>query len=179
MQTIDSQEVANMVGKTHKELLRDIRRYCGQLNESNIALVDFFKESTYKDTKGESRPCFLVSKKGCEFIAHKLTGTKGSIFTARYINRFHEMEDIIKSPKVPQPRGKQVVDIPENRKAQKLLEELRKEIAGLEVLMNLYNRYQSEEAYKRTAYMLREVASQAADKAFSMCLIEPKMIEKV
>lgn len=37
-------------------------------------------------------PCFLVTKKGCEFIAHKLTGRKGTEFTARYINRFHEME---------------------------------------------------------------------------------------
>lgn len=36
------------------------------------------------------------NQKGCEFIAHKLTGTKGTIFTARYINRFHEMEDTIK-----------------------------------------------------------------------------------
>ena len=40
-----------------------------------------------------SLPC--ITKKGCEFIAHKLTGTKGTIFTARYINRFHEMQEII------------------------------------------------------------------------------------
>lgn len=90
---ITSMEVAQMVGKEHKELLRDIRRYCNQFNESNLALVEFFKESTYVDGKGESRPCFLVTKKGCEFIAHKLTGQKGTEFTARYINRFHEMED--------------------------------------------------------------------------------------
>jgi hypothetical protein len=38
-------------------------------------------------------PCYLVTKKGCEFIAHKLTGQKGTEFTAWYINRFHEMED--------------------------------------------------------------------------------------
>ena len=45
---IDSREVAEMVGKEHKELLRDIRRYCEQLGESKIALTDFFTESTYK-----------------------------------------------------------------------------------------------------------------------------------
>ena len=87
-----------MVGKEHKELLRDIRRYAKQFNESNIALVDFFEESSYKDGKGESRPCYLVTKKGCEFIAHKLTGVKGTEFTAKYINRFHELEDAIKKP---------------------------------------------------------------------------------
>mgnify|MGYP001648963687 CR=1 FL=1 len=35
--TITSMEVAEMVGKEHKELLRDIRRYVAQLAESNCA----------------------------------------------------------------------------------------------------------------------------------------------
>lgn len=95
---ISSREVAETVGKPHKELLRDIRRYSEQFNGSKIALVDFFKESTYSDAKGQERPCFLVTKKGCEFIAHKLTGVKGSEFTAHYINRFHEMEEQISAP---------------------------------------------------------------------------------
>lgn len=59
----------------------------------------FFQESTYKDSKGELRPCYKITKKGCEFIAHKLTGTKGTIFTAKYINRFHEMQEIITEQK--------------------------------------------------------------------------------
>lgn len=94
--TITSIEVAEMVGKRHTDLLRDIRRYCEQLNESKIALVDFFQESTYTDGKGEVRPCYNITKKGCEFIAHKLTGVKGTEFTAKYINRFHDMEDTLK-----------------------------------------------------------------------------------
>lgn len=94
--TLDSREVAEMVGKNHADLMRDIRRYCEQLNESNIALVDFFKEADYKDGKGQKRPCYNVTKKGCEFISHKLTGIKGTEFTARYINRFHDMEDTIR-----------------------------------------------------------------------------------
>lgn len=94
-QVIDSREVAQMVEKEHSKLLKDIRRYLEQLNEAKIGLVDFFEEGTYIDGKGEHRPCFLVTKKGCEFIAHKLTGKKGTEFTARYINRFHEMENEI------------------------------------------------------------------------------------
>lgn len=102
-QTLDSREVAEMVGKNHKNLLRDVARYIEQINESNLVLVDelkiepvdFFKEGTYSDGKGEMRPCYQITRKGCEFIANKLTGTKGTEFTARYINRFHEMEDII------------------------------------------------------------------------------------
>ncbi len=94
-QTLDSREVAEMVEKEHNMLLRDIRRYCKQLGQSNIAQSDFFTESTYQNRQNKTMPCYSITKKGCEFIAHKLTGTKGTAFTARYINRFHEMEDII------------------------------------------------------------------------------------
>ena len=45
--TLDSREVAEMVEKNHKELLRDIRTYEGYLGESNFALTDFFIPSTY------------------------------------------------------------------------------------------------------------------------------------
>ena len=99
--TITSMEVAEMVGKDHSKLLRDIRNYIDQFNQSKIGFVEFFSESNYKDGKGEIRPCYLVTKKGCEFIAHKLTGVKGTEFTAKYINRFHEMEDEIQKPKSP------------------------------------------------------------------------------
>lgn len=95
---ISSMEVAEMVEKKHCDLLRDIRKYCTHLAESKIALGDFFSESTYLDANNQSRPCYLVTKKGCEFIAHKLTGQKGTEFTAKYINRFHEMEQELTVP---------------------------------------------------------------------------------
>ncbi len=95
---ITSVEVADMVGKSHNDLMKDIRRYTSQFNEGNISHVEFFTENTYLDKKGQERPCYLVTKKGCEFIAHKLTGVKGTEFTAKYINRFHEMEERIQRP---------------------------------------------------------------------------------
>jgi Rha family phage regulatory protein len=98
---ITSLEVADMVGKEHNKLLRDVREYIDQLDESKIGHTDFFTESEYTDKANRKKPCYLVTKKGCEFIAHKLTGVKGTAFTAKYINRFHEMEDQLK-PKAPQ-----------------------------------------------------------------------------
>lgn len=92
---IDSREVAEMVGKEHKNIIRDIRGYVDELGELKIEPTDFFTESEYTDKSNRQKPCYLVSKKGCEFIAHKLTGIKGTEFTAKYINRFHEMEDKI------------------------------------------------------------------------------------
>ena len=90
--TITSMEAAEWCGKEHSKLLRDIRNYISQLGAAKIGFSDFFKESTYVTEQNKTLPCFLVTKKGCEFIAHKMTGQKGTEFTARYINRFHEME---------------------------------------------------------------------------------------
>lgn len=98
VETVDSRQVAEAIGKEHSKLLRDIRTYCDYLNESKIGLVDFFIESSYTDSKGETRPCYNVTRKGCEMIANKLTGQKGVIFTAMYVNAFHSMEDKLNKP---------------------------------------------------------------------------------
>lgn len=90
---IDSREVARMVGKDHDKLRRDIRRYTTHLDAANFGdISEFWTESTYADTYGRTQKSYLITEKGCEFIAHKLTGQKGSEFTARYIDRFHEMK---------------------------------------------------------------------------------------
>lgn len=91
--TLDSREVAEMVDKQHSHLLRDINTYIRHtLTNPKLDSLEFFAKSTYLDGKGETRPCYQITKKGCEFIANKLTGQKGTIFTAIYINKFHEME---------------------------------------------------------------------------------------
>lgn len=93
--TITSLEVSEMIGKEHKELLRDIRRYIEQLGESKIAQTDFFILGTYANSQNKVLPCYKVTKKGCEFIGNKLIGVKGTEFTAKYINKFHDMEQTI------------------------------------------------------------------------------------
>ncbi len=92
---IDSREVAAAIEKQHKNLLRDITGYICHMRNSNrlkIEPVDFFLESSYLDAKGETRPCYLVSRVGCDLIAHKLTGEKGVLFTCAYVTKFREME---------------------------------------------------------------------------------------
>lgn len=118
-QKLDSREVAEMVGKEHKNIIRDIRGYIGEFSQLNLEPSDFFTESTYKNERGKEYPCYLVTKKGCEFIAHKLTGVKGTEFTAKYINRFHEMEGIIQNHI---PQGKELLALAV-LEAQKTIEE--------------------------------------------------------
>ena len=96
-QTLSSMEVAEMVEMEHKYLMRNMRRFSDEMVGEKISPTDFWQDSTYTDSQNKERPCYLITKKGCEFIAHKMTGAKGTIFTARYINRFHDMENALKS----------------------------------------------------------------------------------
>ena len=100
-ETITSMEVAQMIEKDHAKLLRDIHRYINQIEkinetktgQSKIGFTDFFIESTYITSQNKIQPCYNITHKGCEFIANKLIGIKGTEFTARYVTRFHELEE--------------------------------------------------------------------------------------
>lgn len=93
----DSRDVATMIEKPHSDLMKSVRQYCEYLTAGNFPLSDFFIKSKYKDSTGRTLPCFLITRKGCDMIANKLTGKKGVLFTAAYINRFYEMEEALKS----------------------------------------------------------------------------------
>ena len=109
---IDSREVAELIGKRHHDLLRDIGRYRNYMDnstESKIAFSGFFLESSYLDPTGRTLPCYLLSKMGCEMVANKLTGEKGVLFTAAYVEKFNEMEAAERSElealaSIPAPR---------------------------------------------------------------------------
>lgn len=77
------------------------------------------------------------------------------------------------------PKGKQVVDIPVNGGAQALIAELQKDITGLFALMNVYNRYQSEEDYAKIAYTVRQMGNRVACTALSVAMYQSGIIEKV
>ena len=98
-ETIDSREVAEMVDMEHKNLLSKIRKYIEILDGSKLSSHQFFVPSTYVNNQNKEQPCYLLTKKGCEMVANKLTGEKGLIFTAKYVNRFEEIEKQIKIPK--------------------------------------------------------------------------------
>lgn len=89
---VDSREVAEMVDKQHAHLLRDIKGYGDILTQSNFGFSDFFIQSNYEDSTGRTLPCYLLTRKGCDLVANKMTGEKGVLFTATYVTKFEEME---------------------------------------------------------------------------------------
>lgn len=91
--TINSREVATMIGKDHDKVLRDIRKYVKVLEDSpKLATPNFFIESTYVNSQNKVQPCYELTRKGCDMVANKMTGQKGILFTAAYVTKFEEME---------------------------------------------------------------------------------------
>lgn len=87
--TISSREVAEMMDMQHKHLLRKIEETNTILRKSKIGLSDFWKETTYTaGANNREYKEYQITKKGCEFLAHKSTGEKGTLFTVAYMDRF-------------------------------------------------------------------------------------------
>lgn len=64
VQGMTSLQISEVTSKRHADVMRDIRNILGQgVNERNFALVE------YKDKKGESRPMYDLTPKGCLILA--------------------------------------------------------------------------------------------------------------
>ena len=92
-EAMDSRDVAKMIGKSHAHLMRDISRYINDMEmDPKLDSSKFFIESSYVDSMHREKPCYLLTKQGCEFVANKLTGKKGTIFTATYVGLFNQYQ---------------------------------------------------------------------------------------
>ena len=126
-QTLDSREVAEMVDMEHKLLLRKIygskdrNGYITILSKNQMEPAKYFIESTYIDAQGKERKNCQITKIGCELIAHKITGEKGILFTARYIEKFHAMEEQLQETTI-------ALKVKELENQVKKLEEVNKEL---------------------------------------------------
>lgn len=72
-ETMSSLEIAELTGKRHDAILRDIRNLLNQgVNAHN------FVEVEYTDKKGEKRPCYELTKKGCLILAKDWLSNKST-----------------------------------------------------------------------------------------------------
>lgn len=93
VRTISSREVAEMMEVQHKDLLKKMDKISEVFESENVRPQKYWVESTYK-VSGNNKTYreYQVTKLGCEFLAHKTTGKKGTLFTARYMDKFEEMK---------------------------------------------------------------------------------------
>ncbi|WP_252224304.1 MULTISPECIES: Rha family transcriptional regulator [unclassified Clostridium] len=109
--TIDSREVAEMLGKEHWEVLRMLQGYIPKgenksrrivgiiptLRNHNVDVSEYFIKDSYKvEGNNKTYDCYLCTKMGCEILGNKLQGEKGILFTAQYVKKFNYMEKSIK-----------------------------------------------------------------------------------
>lgn len=81
--TMRSLDIAELTGKRHADVMRDIRNLLEQgVNERNFALVD------YADKKGEKRPCYDLTPKGVLILASGYD----AVLREKIINRLEELE---------------------------------------------------------------------------------------
>ena len=101
-QKLDSREVAKMMEVRHGDLLAKIDGINKDFSQNGKIRSDkYWIESSYKSGTGKEYRCFLITKRGCEFLAHKTIGTKGNLVTDRYMDRFEEMKNYIEEVQVP------------------------------------------------------------------------------
>lgn len=84
-QTMSSLQIAELTGKQHKDVLRAIRtmeKAWEKVNGRKFALVE------YIDEKGESRPCYELTKTECLYIATKFNDEA----RAKLVLRWEELE---------------------------------------------------------------------------------------
>lgn len=90
-----SLQIAEITGKPHADVMKAIRKMepaWSKINEGNFSLVE------YKDKKGETRPCYSLTKEECLYIATKFNDEA----RAKLIKRWKELEEQHQKPSVPQ-----------------------------------------------------------------------------
>lgn len=91
---VTSLQVAEIFGKQHKNVLRDIEQILSQVPE-------IFWKLNFEPTKYELKnnlgfpvkhPMYIITKDGFALLTMGYTGEKAMQFKEAYINRFNEME---------------------------------------------------------------------------------------
>lgn len=136
---VDSREVAEMIEKEHKTLMRDIRTYISYIG-TELNPSDFFVESYFNDTYGRKQNCYLLTKKGCDMVANKMTGSKGVLFTAMYVDAFHKMDEHIKQsqlnvPQTPMQALEMMFKVQKDQ--EQFNKEMKREITGIRNIVGI------------------------------------------
>ncbi|MCJ0960310.1 Rha family transcriptional regulator [Staphylococcus haemolyticus] len=138
---VDSREVAEMVDKRHAHLVRDIDNYKEILDQNpNLVSDEYFVESNYQAGTGKQYKHYLLTKKGCDMVANKMTGSKGVLFTAMYVDAFHKMDEHIKQsqlnvPQTPMQALEMMFKVQKDQ--EQFNKEMKREITGIRNIVGI------------------------------------------
>ena len=90
---MSSLEIAELTGKRHDAILRDIRNLLRQ----GVSAHNFV-ETSYKDKSNRQSPCFELTKKGCLILASGYN----AVLREKIIDRWEQLELEKRKPQTPQ-----------------------------------------------------------------------------
>lgn len=94
--TMSSREIAELTGKEHYNVMRDIRSMLQELGKDAFSF-----EGIYLDAYGREKPCFHLPRREVEIL---LTGYSIPL-RAKVIDRLHELEEQAKGAAFPIPQS--------------------------------------------------------------------------
>ncbi|WP_375638195.1 MULTISPECIES: Rha family transcriptional regulator [unclassified Bartonella] len=98
VQTMSSREIAELCGKRHDHVMRDIKQMLGELNSESTAPKFGVSEFTglYKDSTGRTLPCYNLPKRECLILVSDYS----TALRAKIIDRWQELEKQVATPQV-------------------------------------------------------------------------------
>ena len=93
VETTNSKNVADVFGKDHRHVLRDIDKLdcSNDFRESNFGL------SSYISKQNKELPCVEMTRDGFAFLCMGYTGKKAAQFKEAYISEFNSMANTLNS----------------------------------------------------------------------------------
>lgn len=131
-QRMSSLEIAELTGKEHAHIMRDIRNIVSKLDErgqSNFGL------SSYKSGQNKELPCYLLTQDGCLCL---VAGYDANI-RMKIIQRWHQLE-------LERAQAKPIVTLPTRKELAQLVVQQEEELERLA----LENKAQEETIYEQS-----------------------------
>ncbi|CDQ22614.1 Rha family transcriptional regulator [Halobacillus karajensis] len=123
----DSQTIADVFGKEHKHVLRDIKNLeCSEeFSQSN------FGPSTYQ-VRGKEYPMYYITQDGFSFLVMGYTGKTAAQFKEKYITEFRRMEKKLNEPKVLSDKEQLIASMKLSLETSEELGDIKTKVSGLE-----------------------------------------------
>lgn len=129
-----------------------------------------------------AKSLYLWTEKGALLHAKSLNTDKAwevyDYLVDFYFRAKEKQPEVEKTQETVQPKvsGREVVDIPENVKMQKAMQEVRKQLNAMDVIVQEYNKYQCRESYIHLEKVLSNLWISLGRKVTDLMEIEPNLI---